>query len=317
VLKDRVRQHAVRQCHGDLHLANIVLWQQHPTLFDALEFNLEMATVDTLYDLAFLLMDLLHHGQKRAANWVLNRYLWRSASRGDLEALALLPLFVACRAGIRALVAVTRATQRRPDPQSSAAGETARAYMRLAIDALQPAVPRLIAVGGLSGTGKSTLAAALAPHLPDLTGALHLRSDLERKAMFGVAETERLPPQSYTPEMAARVYERLLDRASAALGAGHSVIVDAVFATKGERDALEQRAAGHGAAFDGLWLEADPATLTDRVARRTGDASDATPAVIARQLGYDIGPMSWTRVPAGGPAPATLALALRHLKLAP
>ena len=121
--------------------------------------------------------------------------------------------------------------------------ETARAYLRAALGYLEPAPPRLVAVGGLSGTGKTTLAAALAPELGSAPGAVHLRSDLERKSLFGVEETDRLPAQSYTAEASAKVYAIVLRKARLALAAGHSVIADAVYSAPEERSAIEALAA--------------------------------------------------------------------------
>lgn len=322
LLQARVQQGAFRRCHGDLHLANIVIWKGRPTLFDALEFSDEMATVDTLYDLAFLLMDLVHHRQRAAANIVLNRYLWRgggiSGATEDVEALALMPLYLACRAGIRAIVGATRAvSMRRDGNEHRAVVDEARRYLNEAAAALAPPSPRLIAIGGLSGSGKSTLAALLAPHVGGPLGALHFRSDLERKAMMGVEETERLAGEHYTPETARRVYERVLTRAGAGLAAGQCVIVDAVFATPDERERTSQTASRLGVPFEGLWLDADPEILRSRVAGRHGDASDATREVIERQLRYSLGALDWQRIDAAQPPQQTLTRALFALGIAP
>lgn len=322
LLESRVLQGAFRRCHGDLHLANIVVWKGKPTLFDALEFSEDMATVDTLYDLAFLLMDLIHHRQSAAANIVLNRYLWRSGSVSgateDIEALALMPLYLACRAGIRAMVGATRAASASiGDKEREAVIRNSRSYLAEAIAALAPASPRLIAVGGLSGSGKSTLAAHLAPLVGGPLGALHIRSDLERKAMMGVEETERLPAESYTPKAARLVYERILRRAAAGLSAGQCVIVDAVFATPDERASASETARTLGAPFDGIWLDADPEILRSRVAGRRGDASDATREVVERQLRYALGVLDWTRIDAGGTPDQTLTHVLTALAIAP
>jgi predicted kinase len=161
-----------------------------------------------------------------------------------------------------------------------------------------------VAVGGLSGTGKTTLAAALAPDLGSAPGAVRLRSDLERKSLFGVAETERLPSESYTPQASADVYAIVLRKARLALAAGHSVVADAVWSAPEERGAIEALAAELAVPFRGLWLAAPPQTLVARVEGRRNDASDATRDVVRAQLGRDIGYLSsaWTTLDAGGPA---------------
>src|SRR5581483_5953331 len=150
ILDRRAGSGLVRRCHGDLHLGNIVLWQGRPVLFDAIEFDEAIATVDTLYDLAFLLMDLDWHRQRPAANVVLNRYLWRGGDDLALKGLAALPLLLACRAGVRAMVTAERAGQERP-PVARRDRDKARAYLAAALGYLEPAPPRLVAVGGLSG----------------------------------------------------------------------------------------------------------------------------------------------------------------------
>lgn len=318
LLDRRVRLGSFRHCHGDLHLANIVVWNGEPTLFDALEFSIDMATVDTLYDLAFLLMDLAHYKQRQAANIVLNRYLWRTGTLEDLDALALMPLYLSARAGIRAMVAATRAASTNRDaPARLRDTEQSRHYLAAAMDFLTPKTPRLIGVGGLSGTGKSTLAAALAPQVSGPLGALHLRSDLERKSLMGVDELDRLPKESYTPELSARVYERVYARAMAALRAGQSVIADAVFSAPAERNRLAEIAASFDIPFDGLWLQADAPTLHHRVEQRRADASDATREVVDRQLTYAIGRNDWTTIAAGGNPGETQAAALSTLGLLP
>jgi predicted kinase len=259
-------------------------------------------------------MDLDIRRQRPAANVILNRYLWRSGAPLDLEGLAALPLLLGLRAAIRAMVTAQRARL----AQGAAASrdvEIARGYLRAALGYLAPAPPRLVAVGGLSGTGKSTLAAALAADLGPAPGAVHLRSDLERKSLFGVAETERLAPEHYTQATSAEVYDILYRKARAALAAGHAVIVDAVLGKADERAAIEAVANELGTPFQGLWLTATPGHLLARVAQRTGDASDATPSVVRQQLGWQIGALSprWAEIDAGGRPAETLARASKVL----
>lgn len=302
-LEERARQGFVRRCHGDLHLANIVLLDGQPVLFDAIEFDPQMATVDLLYDLAFTLMDLLHYDQSVAANLVLNQYL-ATAPVETLDALAALPLFMSIRAAIRAQVALARLT--RPDADGPGILGEARRYFDLARALIHPSAPRLIAVGGLSGTGKSVLARALAPTVVPQPGAIVLRSDVIRKQLFQVGRTERLPPSTYRPEVTAQVYEVLMQRARQVLAQGHSVIVDAVFASESERDDLAAMALACSVPLNGLFLVADLATRQARIGGRRGDASDATQEVAALQEHYNIGHLGWATIEASGTQAQTL-----------
>ena len=314
LLDERARAGAVRLAHGDLHLANIVVIDGTPNLFDAIEFDDAIRTVDGLYDLAFLLMDLEAKGCRPAANAILSRYLARPSGDADLDAVALLPLFLSLRAAIRAMVASQRARLATPD-LAPAAFREARDYFEKATAFLTPAAPRLIAVGGLAGTGKTTLARALAPDIGPAPGALLVRTDIERKRLFGVPETTRLPPESYTPAASEAVYATVFARAARIIAAGHSAICDAVFSKQDERDKAAAIAAGAGVPFDGLWLEAPPETMRARVASRTGDASDATPAVVDAQLAAAPATIAWPRITAGSSPESTLAKARDTLGL--
>jgi len=302
----------VRRCHGDLHLGNIVLVDNRPVPFDALEFSEALATIDVLYDLAFLLMDLDARGDRQAANAVLNSYVAFEPIGGEIEGLACLPLFLACRAGVRAVVAMARTEQLAVEEQAELRAEIRR-NARLADAYLIPPRPVLIAIGGLSGTGKSTLAAVLASQIGAAPGALHVRSDVERKRLFGVPETQRLDRQHYRVGTAQRVYDIVEDKARRALGAGHPVIVDAVFAKEDERVAIEAIAREAGYEFVGLWLAAPPATLIARVEARRDDASDADRRVVREQLSYDLGNIVWTHVGAAGTPEQSLADARQEL----
>ena len=293
-----------RRCHGDLHLANIVLSGGRPRLFDALEFDEDLARIDMLYDLAFLLMDLEARDQNAAGNVVLNRYLTTSAlnAEGDLRhdaALGCLAPFAALRAGIRALVAADRSAQLEGEKAVAKAAQ-ARAYFDRAEALMAPVRVRLIVIGGLSGSGKSTIAARLAPEFARPAGALHLRSDIERKTLAGVDEADRLDQNHYTPQANAAVYHRLCRRAGTALAGSFPVIVDAVFAKPEERHAIERAAHEAGVAFHGLWLDAPVEVLEQRVGARHGDASDADRRVVEMQLGYDTGDITWARLDASG-----------------
>jgi len=172
----------------------------------------------------------------------------------------------------------------------------------------------LIAVGGLSGTGKSLLAHNLAPAVQPAPGALVLRSDVERKLLLNVAETERLPEAAYHADVNAKVYKILCEKAARIVRAGHSAIVDAVFARADERNAVAAVASSHGAAFHGLFLDADLKTRLARVGTRIRDASDADASVARSQETFDLGPIAWTQIDASGAANDTLMRARSALK---
>jgi hypothetical protein len=312
---DLAEQRGARRCHGDLHLRNIVLWQGRPAPFDCIDFNDAFTDIDPLYDLAFLLMDLDHRGHGELAVEVFNAWAERMAAEPGAEVgtayggLALLPLFKACRAGIRAKVGAL--ALRGQDLAGHAAElSEARAYLALATRYLTHAPPaRLIAVGGLSGSGKSTLAWALARRL----GAVVLRSDAIRKGFWGIEQTEKLPGEAYAPEVTARVYSTMLERAGMALAGGATVILDAAHLKAAERDRAAALATTTGVPFHGLWLDAPVARLKARVTARKADASDADAAVVEKQTGYDIGPIRWQRLAAEGSPEAVADMAMAAL----
>ncbi len=293
----------VRACHGDLHLRNIVLWQGRPAPFDAIEFSDRLSVIDPLYDLAFLLMDLRHRALPAHAAVALDAWAEAMAAEpGAGEAMAygglgLLPLYLALRAGVRAKVGALAA--RDAGGADAAARLTeARGYLAEAIGYLEaPPAPMLIAVGGRSGSGKTTLARALAAE----TGAVVLRSDAIRKGLHGLAETERLPPEAYTPGASMRVYAAMQARARLALAGGWPAILDAAHLAEGERDAAETLARETGVPFHGFWLEGGQAALAARITARRGDASDADAGVVAQQFARETGPLRWAVLPADAP----------------
>lgn len=296
----------VRRCHGDLHLRNIVLLDGQPTLFDAVEFNDEIACVDVLYDLAFLLMDLLHRDLPALANVVFNRYV--STTR-DLQGLSLLPVFLGCRAAILAKTSATAASLTDARTRAAELRALAREYLSMAERLLKPSPPVLVAIGGFSGTGKSTLAAALGPHIGASPGALILRTDVIRKALFNVPETERLSPMGYCPDVSRTVYALVAERASLALSAGHAVIADGVYAEAQTRETIAGVAERAGVPFVGIWLDAPSHTLGSRLDARRADASDANRAILEKQLEKPTGPVIWQRIDASGTARETERLA--------
>jgi uncharacterized protein len=310
LLDERREAGKVRRCHGDLHLRNICLVDGRPLLFDCVEFSEELASIDVLYDLAFLLMDLDHRGHRGLANLVLNRYLDLT---GEDDGLALLPLFLSLRAVIRAHVTATMAEHGWGSGDPASAFAEARRYVDEAGAALLPLPARLVAVGGLSGSGKSALAARLATELGRRSGGRVLRSDVLRKLRFGAEPESPLPPNAYTAEVTTQVYGDLCTRAAAALRAGYSAVIDAVALGEAERQSFAAIAAAAGVPFTGLWLDAPAETMRARIAGRRGDASDASPEILDRQLTHDPGTLEWIRIDAGGDPDATLAAAHRAM----
>lgn len=286
-LATRRAQGRVREGHGDLHLGNLVMLDGVPTPFDAIEFNPALRHGDTMADAAFVFMDLWRHG--------LTRLAWRFVSGyaehgGDHDGLPLLPFFAVYRALVRAQVAALRARQANDEAAANAARDALSRDLRAATElaALPGATPRLVLVGGLSGSGKSHVALTLLERL----GAVRVRSDVERKRLAGMAALERPPAADlarlYGPAMTLRTYARLQTIARDLLRAGLNVIVDAASLRRHERDAFRALAVQEGAAFSLVECTAPDAVLRERIARRMAadhDASDATPAVLDFQLG--------------------------------
>lgn len=287
----------IRPCHGDLHLENVVLLDGRLVAFDALEFGEAFATTDTLFDLAFPVMDLLAHDAPALASDLMNRYLARSDA---YDGLGLVRLFLSLRAGVRAMAAAL-----------SGDGERLERYLALAEAlALPPLPPRLVAIGGRSGTGKSTLARAVAPGLGPVPGAVILRSDVLRKQLAGAAPEDRLPETAYSEAATARLCETLSARARATLRAGWTCVLDATFLSPAAQALVDDVQAATGVPLTRLWLDAPPGTLRRRIAGRGRDASDAGEAVLERQLGQPA-PSSWPVVDVSG-TPGEAAGALRR-----
>ena len=276
LLADRAAAGLVRRAHGDLHLGNLLLWHGRPAPFDALEFDEALATIDIGYDLAFLLMDLDVRVSRTTACRVLSRYVGRM---GDAGLLGALPAFLSLRAMVRAHV-----TQ-------------AAAYLDAALAYLTPVPPVLIAVGGLMGTGKTTLARRLAPTLGRPPGALVVRSDEVRKRLHGIRPEQALPPEAYDDDSNRRTDQVLLDTTQTALRAGHAVVVDATFLDPALRTRLRDLAGP--VPFTGLWLQVPVVELERRIAARRGDASDATIAVLHAALPRATPPPDWQLITTG------------------
>jgi aminoglycoside phosphotransferase family enzyme/predicted kinase len=311
ILERRRESGFVRQCHGDLHLRNIVLLEGRPTLFDGVEFNDEISCTDVMYDLAFLLMDLWRRRLPLHANAVCNRYL---AETADFDSVSLLPLFLSCRAAVRAKTTATAAELQNDAQRRGQLQALAREYLAMADQLLRPPGPSLIAVGGLSGSGKSTLAAALAPHIGAVPGAVVLRSDEVRKRLCGVSPLEPLGREGYSSQMSERVYATMAEHAAAIVRGGHSVMVDAVFARAADRQVIERVAATSSVPFLGLWLEAPEQDLIARTEQRRHDPSDADASIVRMQRVQDTGRIRWRRIDASRPAPSVLSCAADRVR---
>lgn len=289
LLDRREKAGKVRRCHGDLHLRNICVHDYEPRLFDCIEFNDQIATVDTLYDLAFLLMDLWHSRLNDFANLVANRYLDET---DDEDGFILLPFFMAVRAAVRAHVTATQAQE------TGKLSAEARSYFELARSLLEPSLACLIAIGGLSGSGKTTHAEVLAANFGQPPGARIIESDRIRKAMHGVPAETRLPDKAYGPEISAKVYREMASRAGFVLKGGGTVVANAVFDRKPDRELIENAARDAAASFQGIWLDADPKLLRQRVSARRSGPSDATVDVLSRQLQCKAEAPDWRKVDA-------------------
>jgi aminoglycoside phosphotransferase family enzyme len=312
LLDRRAETGFVRRCHGDLHLRNVYLRGDVPTPFDAIEFDERIGTIDTLYDYAFLVMDLVHREMPAEANLALNRYLQRT---DDYHGLSALRLFFATRASVKAHTTASAAARQEVPAETERYHAEARDYLALGLRFLEPVKPELVALGGFSGSGKSTLARLLAPRLGGPAGAIVIHSDVVRKSIFGVVPEEQLPAEAYTEDVSRQVYELMRAQAGEALGAGIPAIVDGTFMNAIERRKARELAVRCGVPFAGLWLDVPENVLAHRVETRGADASDADRRVLEGQLTADIGELDWPRIGAREGKPETLHQAFAALGL--
>ncbi len=297
----------VRECHGDMHLANMIMWQNRITLFDCIEFNAHLRWIDVISDIAFLIMDLEERGMVESAYRFLNAYLLRS---GDYPGVKLLPYYLVYRAMVRAKVAMIQAGQQPP-----AAADYRRLYqqfldyLHLASRQLRPTTPMLLLTVGYSGAGKTTIAEQLAWRLR----ALHLRSDAERKRLAGLElhadSGSRYGEGLYSRDRTAAVYRRLLSLGDDLLAWGQHVIIDATFLDPQRRQEFQRLAQRRQARFILLHVTTDTATLRARVEARLADrqrVSEAGPEVLEQQLRQPLHWLeeeaAWTKTIDGGGA---------------
>jgi uncharacterized protein len=281
LFRQRAAAGCVRECHGDLHLGNIVLLDDMPTPFDGIEFSAALRWIDVISEISFPVMDLLQRGRPQLAWRLLNAYL---ENTGDYPGVGVLRFYLAYRAMVRAKIAAIRASQRsvakaKPELKSC------RSYLRLAHDCLTHRRPALIITHGLPGCGKSTFAQIALEQL----GAIRIRSDVERKRLFDLAaltdSNSQIDAGLYSEDATRRTYARLHELARGLIDAGFPVIVDAAFLRHAERESFRALAQKMVVPFVIASLQTDAAVLAERLAlrrRRGNDASEAGISVLQK-----------------------------------
>ena len=277
LFQQRIDQDKIRECHGDLHLRNICYWRDQLLLFDCIEFNEPFRFVDTLYDIAYAVMDLDTRQRSDLANTYLNTYLEET---GDWEGLLVLPIYLNRQAYVRAKVgSFLLSDPGAPAAVKAEAEKTAANYYRLAWEYTRPRQGKVILMSGISGSGKSTVARQLARQI----NAIHIRSDAVRKHLAGISIHERGGNEIYTPEMSEKTYERLQQLGIRLAQAGYPVILDAKYDRQAPRLAVIQAAQQHPLPIQILHCTAPMEILQERVEQRTaaraGEANQATPDI--------------------------------------
>lgn len=285
VFAERKREGRVRECHGDLHLGNIVFLDGEPRAFDCIEFNPDLRWIDVMNEVAFLVMDLHAANRPDLGRRFLNTYLEFS---GDYGGLRVLPYYFAYRAMVRGKIGLIRARQLEPGSEGQGPSqESWRRYFELARSCARPRPGFVAITHGFSGSGKTTLSQSLV----ELTGAIRIRSDIERKRMHGIASTDQQEPGIagglYSADVTDSTYQRLLDLAGTILESGHGVIVDATFLKRRHRDLFCALATRARVPFSIVDFTVREEILRERIAARLEqgqDASDADLAVLEHQL---------------------------------
>lgn len=275
----RARTHRIRDCHGDLHAANIVRFAGRLVPFDCIDFDPHLRMIDVMNDIAFLVMDLHSRHREDLAAALLTRYL---EITGDYDGVRLLPFYAVYRALVRAKVDAVAVAQ---SPHLAAQYiDRMQRRVRVAIELTQRRQPILLLMHGVSGSGKSWLSEQLVAPLP----ALRIRSDVERRRLLGTSPAAAGFKQgNYTPEMSHRVYARLVECAESCLQAGFNVIVDAAFLDAADRELFTGLADRMLITCAFISCHADSTTLLDRVAIRAArgnDVSEADQSVLGAQL---------------------------------
>ncbi|MGB2923999.1 MAG: AAA family ATPase, partial [Limnothrix sp.] len=277
IFASRRSQQKIKECHGDLHLRNICLWQDQIQLFDRIEFNEPFRFVDTMYDVAFAVMDLDARGASKLGNAFLNTYVEQT---GDWEGLQVLPLYLSRQAYVRAKVTSFLLDDEAIDVEAKQeAAETAEKYYKLAWQYTQLPKGRVVMMSGLSGSGKSTVASRCAR----VWNAIQVRSDAVRKHLAGVALNEKGDDSMYSAEMTAKTYARLQELSVMLAKQGFTVILDAKFDRVAQRKSVIQACKEADLPYQILYCQAPMSVLEQRIQARTGDISDVTPDLLQAQ----------------------------------
>ncbi|HEY9642688.1 MAG TPA: AAA family ATPase [Coleofasciculaceae cyanobacterium] len=285
---ERMHADRIRECHGDLHLDNICLWNDRLWLFDCIEFNEPFRFVDVMYDIAYVIRDLEARERPDLSTLFLNTYIEET---GDWEGLQVLPFYVNRQAYVRAkIVSFLLDDPAVPAADKEKAQATAARFYRLAWQYSQPRQGRLTLMCGLSGSGKSTTARALACH----TGAIHIRSDAVRKHLGGIPLDQRGGDELYSAEMTQKTYDRLLNLGILLAQRGYPVILDAKYDRQSLREPVMATAQQQQMPLQIIHCDAPFEVLSDRLRRRTGDIADATADLLPKQF---FEPFSSTELP--------------------
>lgn len=282
LFEQRKRDGFIRECHGDMHLRNLVWFNGKPLAFDCLEFNPALRWIDTLSEVAFLVMDLQDREQPQLAQRFLNTYLEQC---GDYQGMPVFRFYLSYRALVRAKVDAIRAGQKGiAENDRLEAEDEFHAYLKLAQTYTQHGKPKLIITRGMSASGKSTLTLPLL----ELMGAIRIRSDIERKRLFNIdlASNSKadIDKGIYSAEAGIKTYQKLRHLAESVLDAGYPVVIDAAFLKHDQRQPFMQLAIDKKVSFIILEFTASADTLRQRIKARTDDVSDADLSVLEHQL---------------------------------